>query len=290
MMDETICLGDSLIQHGPFSNRVYLMKLAGADLPGIVDKLAALCGERGYTKIFAKVPGSHAAPFLAAGYTREAAIPGFFNGDDAGDFLSRFLDPGRADPGKDGPEIRRVLHLAESKAGRGGDIAPPPREVDSVFTCSPGDADEMSDLYRRVFATYPFPIHDPAYLRKTMDSHVAYFGFRREDGRLVALASAEMDVSAGNVEMTDFATLPEMRGRGLAQRLLSTMELEMERRGLSVAYTIARALSPGMNITFSRRGYVFCGTLVNNTQISGKIESMNVWYKRLLVMENAGER
>ena len=44
-------------------------------------------------------------------------------------------------------------------------------------------------------------------------------------------------------------------------------------------YTIARALSAGMNITFAKAGYRYAGTLVNNTDISGTIESMNVWWR-----------
>ena len=36
-----------------------------------------------------------------------------------------------------------------------------------------------------------------------------------------------------------------------------------------------------MNITFAKHGYSFAGTLTNNTQISGQLESMNVWYKAL---------
>ena len=55
----------------------------------------------------------------------------------------------------------------------------------------------------------------------------------------------------------------------------------MKRQGMHTAYTIARSLSAGMNITFAKLGYVFAGTLTNNTNISGKIESMNVWYKLL---------
>jgi hypothetical protein len=34
-----------------------------------------------------------------------------------------------------------------------------------------------------------------------------------------------------------------------------------------------------MNITFTRASYRFSGMLVNNTNISGGIESMNVWYR-----------
>ena len=37
----------------------------------------------------------------------------------------------------------------------------------------------------------------------------------------------------------------------------------------------------GMNITFAKQKYIFAGTLVNNTDISGGIESMNIWYKPL---------
>ena len=39
--------------------------------------------------------------------------------------------------------------------------------------------------------------------------------------------------------------------------------------------------APGMNITFAKHGYHYAGTLNNNTNICGRIESMNVWYKSL---------
>jgi putative beta-lysine N-acetyltransferase len=81
--------------------------------------------------------------------------------------------------------------------------------------------------------------------------------------------------------MTDFATLPEYRSKGLASFLLMKMEEEMRRRGIITAYTIARAESYGMNIVFSKHGYAYAGTLVKNTNISKGIESMNVWYKAL---------
>jgi putative beta-lysine N-acetyltransferase len=109
---------------------------------------------------------------------------------------------------------------------------------------------------------------------------VRYFGCRLS-GKLVALSSAEMDSEGLNVEMTDFATLPDYRGHGLAAHLLARMEAEMADAGMLTAYTIARAYSFGMNITFARAGYEFAGTLTNNTNISGGIESMNVWWKRL---------
>ncbi len=81
--------------------------------------------------------------------------------------------------------------------------------------------------------------------------------------------------------MTDFATLPEYRGQGAAEKLLDTMGQAAADMPISTVFTIARAESFGMNIVFSRAGYMYGGTLHNNTQISGKLESMNVWHKHI---------
>jgi putative beta-lysine N-acetyltransferase len=98
---------------------------------------------------------------------------------------------------------------------------------------------------------------------------------------MIAASSSEMDQPERNTEMTDFATLPEARGQGLATALLGRMEADAAELGLSMAYTIARSPSYGMNITFARMGYAYAGRLKNNTNIGGDFESMNVWYKKL---------
>jgi hypothetical protein len=59
------------------------------------------------------------------------------------------------------------------------------------------------------------------------------------------------------------------------------MEQTVKMKGIKTAYTIARATSPGINITFARKEYRFGGRLINNTNISGRIESMNIWYKQM---------
>ena len=138
----------------------------------------------------------------------------------------------------------------------------------------------MASVYREVFATYPFPIHDPAFLRAAMKSNTTFFGVW-EGEALAALSSAEVDGSTCSAELTDFATLPEYRGHGFALHLLQKMEEVMQSRGIRSVFTIARAYSFGMNITFARNGYRFGGTLTNNTNISGSLESMNVWFKLL---------
>ena len=81
--------------------------------------------------------------------------------------------------------------------------------------------------------------------------------------------------------MTDFATLPDYRGNNLSVILLDKMENVIRKQGITTLYTIARLNSIAMNKTFLKLSYKYAGTLINNTNISGKIESMNVYYKHI---------
>jgi putative beta-lysine N-acetyltransferase len=119
-----------------------------------------------------------------------------------------------------------------------------------------------------------------------MGENFVYFCIQK-DNKTVALSSSEMDNDLQHVEMTDFATLSEYQRKGFALYLLKIMEDEMRRRNMKVAYTISRAVSYGINMVFAKMGYVYSGTLRNNTNISvvetaqNNFESMNVWYKFL---------
>jgi putative beta-lysine N-acetyltransferase len=139
---------------------------------------------------------------------------------------------------------------------------------------------EMIKIYKQVFTTYPFPIHDPVYIKKTMCEDVIYFGIYK-DNSIVSLSSALIDLNSKNVEMSDFATLPGERRKGLATYLLQMMEEKVREMGMITAYTIARASSPGINAPFLKMEYIHGGVLVNNTNIAGSIEDMNTWYKKL---------
>jgi len=277
MSDKIERLGNSHIQHGTFNDRIYLMKLSCRDYPDIVNRLNDLAQYHGYSKIFAKVPESTGSLFRKNDYKVEARIPSFYNGEETGLFMGKFLQKGRQNS-SDHEMIQSVLKTAEEKAALADSPTLP--EPMQWRICRPDDAEEMAEAYRRIFETYPFPIRDPDYLRETMDGNVVYFAVECE-GKIVSLASSEMHKEDRHVEMTDFATLPEYRRNGLATFLLSVMEEEMRRQGLKLSYTIARAISYGMNITFSRMGYCYSGTLLNNTNISGRLESMNVWHKFL---------
>ena len=273
--DNIIRMGHSLVQHGPANNRVYLLKLDPRDLPDIVDSICDLGHNNGYSKLFAKVPATAYKHFLTRGFIEEALVPAMCKGKCAGIFMSKYLDQARAVP-HDSKLIASVLEAARCNSQQSAKGCNP----DDVVQLDADHADELAGIYGRVFESYPFPIYDPDFIRKSMKNNVIFFGIRN-NGKLVAAASAEMDKSWGCAEMTDFATLAEHQGTGAASTLLARMEKVVHARGIHTAYTIARAESFGMNIVFAKKGYLFSGTLYNNTQICGRLESMNVWHKRI---------
>lgn len=272
-------VGRSRIQHGPFSDRVYLMALDPHDLPELPGELLALARTQGYGKVVAKAPASGADPFLRAGFEAEARVPDFFGPGEDGLFLASWLHASRRLEAR-AQRVREVLEAARERA-----LVPPgtPGPLPGGYLlreATPADAPALAACYDQVFLHYPFPIEDPAHLRHEMAAGTRFFGVWK-DQALVAAASMEPAGAPGVVEMTDFATLPAHRGRSLAVHLLAALDRAATASGHRVACTIARAFSFGMNITFSRRGYRFAGTLVNNTRIADGIESMNVWYRPL---------
>ncbi len=268
---------NSTIQHGKYNDRIYVMKVGKNEDASLPQKLKDFAESSQYSKIFAKVPAGKKGDFISAGFQGEAEIPNFFKGKNSALMLSLFIDRNREKSGTV-EKNQQVIEACQYKRAKITILKRP--ENAELRECTAQDAENVARLYEQVFPTYPFPISDPTYILETMASHVVYFGVWL-DGKLAALSSAEMDVEESNVEMTDFATLPEHRGQGLATMLLETMETEMHSREIATAYTIARAPSFGMNITFARMGYEFGGTLVNNTNIGGQFEDMNVWYKKI---------
>jgi len=145
----------------------------------------------------------------------------------------------------------------------------------TIEYAQPEHCEDLARLFSKVFPTYPFPVSDPGYLKHTMDNGTCYIT-AWHNGELIAASSAETDRQQKNAEMTDFATLPIWRGHGLASCLLAQLESRLESEGYRCLYTIARSSSIGMNKVFAGAGYGFNGVLVNNCNISGDFEDMNV--------------
>jgi putative beta-lysine N-acetyltransferase len=278
MTDIIETYGKSLIQHGKNSDRIYLMKCDAAAPEQIITDMNQLAHAKNYSKIVAKIPKSLDPVFKADGYLEEAEIPSFFHGKESCKMLVKYLCPERKNLANE-IKLKQILNYAIANKDKSViKTLPPGYQIRRLLE---SDIPILAQLYNKVFKSYPFPIFEASYLRETMADQVLYFGVFLND-HLVAASSSEMDPDNLNSEMTDFAVLPKYRGQQLALHLLHDMEKYMTHNGFCLLYTIARAASVGMNTTFARANYQYGGTLINNTQISGSIESMNIWYKELV--------
>jgi putative beta-lysine N-acetyltransferase len=275
--DAIVHRGNSVLQHGHLNNRVYVMKLAPAETADIIRFADDLSRKEGYTKIFVRVPENLVEVFAGDGYLTEASVPYFYRGSESAVFMAKYHDPGRKVV-RDATQAANVLSEAFGHAGE----RTPHVLADgfSLMHAHAGDAEDIAALYRTVFSTYPFPIHDPGYIRETMKGPFRYYLIKKSH-ILAAVASCETDAENQNAEVTDFATEPGFRGRGFAGLLLHVMEADLKKQGTRLTYTICRALSGPVNTIFAGAGYQYGGQLPNNTNICGSIESMNVWYKKL---------
>jgi putative beta-lysine N-acetyltransferase len=266
----------SVISHDKESDRVYLMNLDPEDFPDIISYMEELANANQYSKLFAKIPAKYGPAFFAAGYVNEATIPGFYDNQEDALFLVKYKYEERSYP-----EIGALILLQQMLLQPAKDEK---HELDECYTLrllTEKDTPTMIPIFKEVFETYPFPIYELSFLIKNIQENgTRYFG-AFYNKKLVAISSAECNACKKNAEMTDFAVLRAHRGKRLSNYLLSFMEDTLAKDGFKTLYTIARLYSLPMNKTFYNNGYKYAGTLTRNTQISGKIESMNVWYKKM---------
>ncbi|UUX91156.1 putative beta-lysine N-acetyltransferase [Methanoplanus endosymbiosus] len=274
--DDLKKIGNSLIQHGKLNSRVYIMKMGEDDPSALISKVEVLARKNGYGKIFGKIPEEKAGYFRDAGYIKEAFVPEFFSGRENAVFLSRYLTDERK-ISKTCVTEDEILRECLEKNGKKREN----KSLPEGLAVNIAGEEEILPLCRHfagVFETYPFPVDDPDFIRKSIDEGTVYLTVKRGE-EIIAAASAETDYDNKNAEMTDFAVSPSARGMGIAGYLLQKMEEIMKERGIRHYYTIARALEAPMNYTFAGAGYSYAGRLLNNTNICGSFESMNVWYK-----------
>ena len=149
---ENLC--GATIQHGPDSNRVYLMKLGNSEPNELIPGLYNLASSRGYTKIFAKMPRKFSAPFVESGYRCEATVPLFYRGKDDACFMGLYLDSIRG-TAADQTELDQTLELALRKQNSGLQRSLP--EGALIRPCTENDVEKMAVIYRKVFPSLSFP-------------------------------------------------------------------------------------------------------------------------------------
>ncbi len=257
------------------SKRIYVTKLCNKDVPHIIEYLNNISSKNGATKIIVKVPATYCPLFIQHGFQQEAYIPRFFTDKTDVVFMCKYLNEERKKPEKE--HLKAFQGMFENSPSTC--IKTLNREF-QIRELDIKNIPAMISVFKAVFESYPFPIFDAHFLQQSMLNGTRYFGVFAGT-ELIAVSSAECDTVHKNAEMTDFAVLPTHRGMCLASHLLTTMEQTLLAEEYHTVYTIARLYCIPMNKTFYNAQYQFSGTLTQNTQISGSIQSMNVWYKHL---------
>lgn len=257
-----------------FNERIRVDSYTGS-LQVIIDRTEQLAEQNNLSKLILKGKHEQLSSLISSGYTLEAIIPLYFQGQDAY-FFTKYRKNDRKNSMfwlQEDEIVRNVKAQRDMKE----------KDVPSSFElrlANEKDAEALAQLFGHVFQVYPTPLNSPEYIQKTMQEDTIYYVYTL-NGQIVSTASAEMNLLQGNAELTNCATLIEFRKHGLMKRLLTALEQELSMRHIYCAYTIARALSYGMNAAFYRIGYSYTGRLINNCYIFDKMEDMNVWAKDL---------
>jgi beta-lysine N6-acetyltransferase len=227
-----------------------------------------------YEKLIIKARESQFMTLIERGFVHEGMINHFFNGDRA-HFMSRFMKDERRTSNY-WSEEDDILSSVQ-KLG----VYPSLKDTEaSIQLAETGQAEELACLYKEVFQLYPVPLHNPQYIKDAMNNGTIFVCIRQNE-KIISAASAEINFQYKNAELTDCATLPLYRKGGFMKNLIAKLEEELLSREIFCAYTIARALSFGMNAVFHQLGYEYRGRLANNCYIFDKIEDMNLWEKNL---------
>lgn len=265
----------SCVVMSPVNARIQVLTYEIADFDAWLSDLKNLADRNDYGKIWVKARKEDKQKLEQCGMSEEGVIEGYFNGEADAHIMAYYTKSTRRDrPFLDDEE--NSLKAASSNLtyfDPENPIKLPKGYKTRVF--QEGDELLLSKLYAEVFPTYPYPIDDPDYLLETSKTNIIYRLIFNSVGKLVAAASAETVPDYQNAEMTDFATLPSERGKGLAQFLLSHLENDAkEIYDTRCYYTVARIAEPGMVRVFLKNRYQIKGILTNNCSISGQFETM----------------
>ncbi len=259
-----------------YNKRLKISDYQATDYQKMIKRFSWIAEANQFDKIFVKTKSEDFQEFLSRGYVMEGVLRYYFSGEDAY-VLSRFSSEERIHSDcliEEGVIVEDIIYGSKKKEVK------PLSESFEIRTATLDDIPQLVYIYRSVFETYPSPLANPDYIKSAMGRDVI-FKLAFEDGMPIAAASAEILKKHSNAEMTDCATIPAAQGRGIMQHLLADLENVVREKGIKTAYTLARAQSIGMNKSFFRLRYEYSGRLINNCDIFGQFEDLNIWVKKL---------
>ncbi|MGC4377113.1 putative beta-lysine N-acetyltransferase [Fictibacillus sp. Mic-4] len=246
------------------------------NIPSLLGKIKSYVNAHQFTKVIIKARQEHVQLFLKNGYQPEALFKDYFNGSHAVAMTKYFTNERRkSEYWMDEDELLEKVSALPLKK----DVPLLPENY-HLRLAETKDADGLAKLYGEVFEIYPTPMNDSTYIKKMMNDGTLFY-IVETNGQIVSAASADINYTYHNAELTDCATLPEHRKFGLMKVLIASLEEELKKRQIFCAYSIARSLSFGMNAVFHQRGYEYTGRLAKNCKIFDKWEDMNLWVNDL---------
>lgn len=281
-----------------FSDRLRCDHPAVADGEALAEALKRTAHAENRGRIVVMAPTEMADDMRDADFYREGMIPGFYGGDGDCTVMGYSVDPTRETLGF-ANDVAEVDALVEA-------YQPRVRNHPPVFTerADVDDAPAIAALINATFEQYPTPSGRPDYIAEAIEDGIPFRVVRaggglrangglRADGGLRALrglhdgegllacASADLITEARTAELTDCATRPAARGRGIMQAILTDLMDDLRDIDYPTAFTLARARIPGVNLAFKRLGFGFRGRMRQSCRIGGGLEDMNIWSRHL---------
>ncbi|TLP70500.1 putative beta-lysine N-acetyltransferase [Maribacter sp. ACAM166] len=268
----------AMLQHGDTHSRLYLMQVEQNNWDELIPKMKDLAKKKSYDKILGRVPEEAIKVFQSNGYEIEAKIPGLYNGEKAGYFLADYLEKERGSCSEQ--ELKTIESVKTIALAANSSLEDAHFELPSnlyVRKLNKNDLFAMVHLHEIAFKSHSFPINTAEYLLELVEQNHEFYGLFQEEELLVT-AIIKIHNEESNVEIVDFATHPDYKGQNLSYYLVQEIKRDMDMSEYKTIYSLVRATSYGLNITFSKHGFSLGGTLLNNTVIRNNLESMNVWY------------
>jgi putative beta-lysine N-acetyltransferase len=239
-------------------------------------KIIHFASKQHLDKIICNCTSEYFEIFINAGFILEGKINGYYRGEDAF-CVSYFITTDRKICSN---FVKKDLLVKECLRLKNTYIKNRNKIDYTIRNANEADIKEMIKLFSTVFSTYPSPIYSEEYLKQSMHDKVLY-KVAVFNEKIVSIASADMDKENLNAEITDCATYPAYNGKGILSDIIYSLEYDLKSKGFMTLYSLSRAINPSINFVLSKHNYNYTGRLINNCNICGTFEDMNIWVKNI---------
>lgn len=208
--------------------------------------------------------------FVDVGFQLEGKIDSYFKGRDAF-IMSYFISINKI---KHSNHENRELLLKQNLNTKNKFVYNVNNLKYFIRDANKNDIKQMIALFSKCSSL----IYNEEYLKKTMNETVLY-KVAVDNDKIICIASANMDKKNLNAEITTCITDPNYMDKGILSDIIHFLELDLKRKKFITVYSLSRAINPTINFVLNKHNYKFRGRLINNCNIYGNFEDMNIWVK-----------